>query len=127
MSSLCSSSGWSLNASGTSFSNESVIGWPERILISRVASRFDESLLFKSTIGFISLDKTIKEIAPEAKCHYMNTVKSRESIKEAYFNYGIRSFSLDTKDELIKILDSTNKAKDSSCLWEYLFQMSMQR
>ena len=42
----------------------------------------------------------------------MNTIKSRESIKEAYLNYGIKSFSLDTKDELIKILDSTNKAKD---------------
>ena len=42
----------------------------------------------------------------------MHTVKSRESIKEAYFNYGIKTFSLDTKDELIKIIQSTNNAKD---------------
>ena len=42
----------------------------------------------------------------------MHTVKSRENIKEAYFKYGIRDFSLDTKDELIKILESTSNAKD---------------
>ena len=42
----------------------------------------------------------------------MNTVKTRESIKEAYFNYGVKVFSLDTKDELIKIIESTNHAKD---------------
>ena len=34
----------------------------------------------------------------------MHTVKSRESIKEAYFDYNVKTFSLDTKDELIKIL-----------------------
>jgi len=34
------------------------MGRPERILISSVASRFDESLLFISTIGLISLDKS---------------------------------------------------------------------
>ena len=42
----------------------------------------------------------------------MHTVKSRESIKEAYFNYNIKAFSLDTKDELIKIIEATNQAKD---------------
>ena len=42
----------------------------------------------------------------------MHTVKSRESIKDAYFKYNVKTFSLDTKDELIKILESTNYAKD---------------
>jgi ornithine decarboxylase len=42
----------------------------------------------------------------------MHTVKSRESIKESYFKYGVRAYSLDTKDELIKIIESTNHAKD---------------
>ena len=46
-------------------------------------------------IASIKEIQTIKEIAPKATCHYMNTVKSRESIKEAYFKYGIKSFSLD--------------------------------
>ena len=56
--------------------------------------------------------KTIKQINPNLHCSYMHTVKSRENIKEAYFNYGVRDFSLDTKEELIKILESTNNAKD---------------
>ena len=42
----------------------------------------------------------------------MHTVKNRQSIKEAYFKHGIKAFSLDTKDELIKIIESTNQAKD---------------
>ena len=42
----------------------------------------------------------------------MHTVKSRESIKEAYFKYNVKAYSLDTKDELIKIIEVTNHAKD---------------
>jgi len=56
--------------------------------------------------------EAIKSIKPDAKCSYMHTVKSRESIKEAYLKYDIKSFSLDTKDELIKIIESTNNADD---------------
>jgi ornithine decarboxylase len=56
--------------------------------------------------------KDIRAINPSAKCSYMHTVKSRESIKEAYFNYNVKAFSLDTKDELIKIIETTNQAKD---------------
>ncbi|WP_435150733.1 type III PLP-dependent enzyme [Candidatus Pelagibacter bacterium nBUS_44] len=56
--------------------------------------------------------KSIRNFSQTVKCSYMHTVKSRESIKEAYFNYGVKTFSLDTKDELIKIIESTNSAKD---------------
>ncbi|MAJ23383.1 MAG: ornithine decarboxylase [Candidatus Pelagibacter sp. TMED64] len=56
--------------------------------------------------------KDIKKINAKVKCSYMHTVKSRESIKEAYFKFGVKTFSLDTKDELIKILESTNYAKN---------------
>ena len=56
--------------------------------------------------------KSIRSFSQTAKCSYMHTVKSKESIKEAYFNYGVKTFSLDTKDELIKIIKSTNNAKD---------------
>ena len=63
-------------------------------------------------IASISEIKTVKSINPNANCYYMNTVKSRDSIREAYFNFGIKTFSLDTKDELIKIIESTNYAKD---------------
>ena len=56
--------------------------------------------------------ETIKNLNSEVECSYMHTVKSREDIKEAYFKYNIKTFALDTKDELIKIIESTNHAKD---------------
>ena len=56
--------------------------------------------------------KSIRNFSQSSKCSYMHTVKSRESIKEAYFKYGVKTFSLDTKDELIKIIESTSNAKD---------------
>ena len=56
--------------------------------------------------------KDIRAIDPNAKCSYMHTVKSRENIKEAYFNYNVKAFSLDSKEELIKIIETTNQAKD---------------
>ena len=54
----------------------------------------------------------IKNLKPDAHIYFMHTVKSRNDITEAYFNLGIRDFALDTKDELIKILEATNHAKD---------------
>ncbi len=56
--------------------------------------------------------KLIKKINTNAKLYFMHTVKSKENISSAYFDYGVKSFSLDTKDELRKILDSTKQAKD---------------
>ena len=56
--------------------------------------------------------KAVRKFSSSAKCSFMHTVKSRESISEAYFKYGIRTFALDTKDELVKIIESTGKAKD---------------
>ena len=56
--------------------------------------------------------EAIRKVNPRAKCSYMHTVKSSESIREAYFKFGVKAFSLDTKDELIKIIKSTNNAKD---------------
>jgi ornithine decarboxylase len=63
-------------------------------------------------VASIAEIRTIKVINPEAECFYMHTIKSRENISEAYFKYGIKKFSLDAKDELIKIIESTNHAKD---------------
>ena len=71
-----------------------------------------ESGIENFDIASIQEIKDIRAINPNAKCSYMHTVKSRESIKEAYFNYDVKAFSLDTKDELIKIIETTNEAKD---------------
>ena len=56
--------------------------------------------------------KAVRKYSKSAKCSFMHTVKSRENIREAYFKYGIKTFALDTKDELVKIIESTNSAKD---------------
>lgn len=53
-----------------------------------------------------------KVLGKKTKMYFMHPVKPRESIKEAYEKYGIRDFSLDSEDELIKILECTNNAKD---------------
>jgi ornithine decarboxylase len=49
---------------------------------------------------------------PKASMHYMHPVKSRESIMKAYNNYKIRSFSLDSDQELTKIQEMTHHARD---------------
>ena len=71
-----------------------------------------ESGINNFDVASIKEIEEIKKINPNAICSYMHTVKSRESINEAYFKYGIKAYSLDTKDELIKIIESTNNAKD---------------
>jgi ornithine decarboxylase len=71
-----------------------------------------ESGIKNFDVASIKEIEDIRKINPSAKCSYMHTVKSRESISEAYFKFGIKAFSLDTKDELIKIIESTHQAKD---------------
>ena len=90
-----------------------------RILYAVKTNPNDEILKTVMESGITNFDiasipelKSVKSLNPKAECYYMNTVKTRESIKEAYFNYGVKVFSLDTKDELIKIIESTNNAKD---------------
>ena len=56
--------------------------------------------------------KAVRKFDQVSKCSFMHTIKSREDISEAYFKYGVKTFALDTKDELIKIIESTSNAKD---------------
>ena len=78
----------------------------------RVLNYLTRSGIKNFDVASIKEIETIKKLNPDAKCSFMHTVKNRESIKEAYFKYGVKSFSLDSKDELIKIIESTNKAND---------------
>ena len=77
-----------------------------------VVREIKNSGIDKFDIASIEEIRVIKKIAPNAECFYMNTIKSREHIREAYFNYNIKSFALDTKDELLKIIEATNNAQD---------------
>ncbi|MDC3065425.1 type III PLP-dependent enzyme [Candidatus Pelagibacter sp.] len=56
--------------------------------------------------------KAVRKFDQVSKCSFMHTIKSREDISEAYFKYGVKTFALDTRDELIKIIESTSNAKD---------------
>jgi ornithine decarboxylase len=75
-----------------------------KTLIKSGISQFD--------VASIAEIKAVKKFSEKAKCSFMHTIKSRESISEAYFKYGVKTFALDTKDELIKIIQSTNGAED---------------
>ena len=93
--------------------------FPGRILYAvktnpneEVIKYIGESGINRFDVASISEIKLIKKILPKARSYYMNTVKSREHIQEAYFNYKIRDFALDTKEELQKIIEATNNAKD---------------
>ena len=49
---------------------------------------------------------------PGVNLHFMHPVKSRYAIRRAYHEFGIKCFALDTEDELNKIVDETDGAKD---------------
>ena len=78
----------------------------------KVVKHIGESGIDRFDVASIYEIKLINKIFPKARIYYMNTVKSREHIREAYFNYKIRDFVLDTKEELQKIIECTNNAKD---------------
>jgi len=54
----------------------------------------------------------VAEHAPGSKMAFMHPVKSRTAISTAYFDHGVRTFALDTHEELAKILDATGQARD---------------
>ncbi len=54
----------------------------------------------------------VSQFAPGARMAFMHPVKSRRAIAAAYFDHGVSTFSLDTHDELQKILDATKGADD---------------
>ena len=53
---------------------------------------------------------------PEAQIAFMHPVKSRRAIARAFHDYGVKTFALDSEDELQKILTETNGAKDLTLL-----------
>ncbi|MFL6723453.1 MAG: type III PLP-dependent enzyme [Sphingomicrobium sp.] len=66
-----------------------------------------------ASIGEVRL---VAETLPEAVQCFMHPVKAEEAIAEAYFGYGVKTFSLDTLEELDKILRATRNASDLNLL-----------
>jgi ornithine decarboxylase len=71
-----------------------------------------ESGINQFDVASVEEIKQVRKFSSSAKCSFMHTIKSPESIKRAYFEFGIKTFSLDTKEELIKIINNTDNAKD---------------
>ena len=57
-----------------------------------------------ASIGEVRL---IAQTLPEATICFMHPVKAEEAIAEAYFHHGVRAFSLDSLDELDKVMRIT--------------------
>jgi len=86
--------GWSLYAVKANPSPDLLkILWDEGITHYDVAS-----------IGEVRL---VARTLPEAVICFMHPVKSEEAIAEAYFEHGVRAFSLDSLSELDKIMHAT--------------------
>jgi ornithine decarboxylase len=60
-------------------------------------------------VASISEIRLVHEALPEAVICFMHPVKAEEVITEAYFDHGVRTFSLDTLEELDKIVRATAK------------------
>ena len=58
-----------------------------------------------ASIGEVRL---LHETLPEAVLCFMHPVKAEEAIAEAYFEHGVRTFSLDTLEELEKVVRATS-------------------
>jgi ornithine decarboxylase len=63
-------------------------------------------------VASIAEVRLVRSLLPEATLCFMHPVKAEEAIEEAYFQHGVRTFSLDTLDELAKIERATKGATD---------------
>ena len=63
-------------------------------------------------VASIAEVRLVAGVAPEATLCFMHPVKAEEAIAEAYFEHGVRTFSLDSIEELEKICRATNDATD---------------
>jgi ornithine decarboxylase len=54
----------------------------------------------------------VQALCPEAEMAFLHPVKSREAIRAAYFEFGVRTFALDCEAELEKIRTETENAND---------------
>jgi ornithine decarboxylase len=63
-------------------------------------------------VASIAEVRLVAETLPGAIICFMHPVKAEEAIAEAYFKHGVRTFSLDTLEELEKIVRVTDGATD---------------
>src|SRR3546814_279313 len=67
-------------------------------------------------VASIAEVRLVARTLPQATLCFMHPVKAEEAISEAYWKHGVRTFSLDTMDELQKIVRATEGAQDLNLL-----------
>ena len=60
-------------------------------------------------VASIAEVRLVHQTLPEAVICFMHPVKAEEAIAEAYFDHGVKTYSLDTLDELDKIVRATSR------------------
>ncbi len=63
-------------------------------------------------VASIAEVRLVARTLPEATLCFMHPVKAEEAIAEAYFTHGVRTFSLDSLEELDKVVRATREATD---------------
>ncbi|VXC79140.1 type III PLP-dependent enzyme [Sphingomonas sp. 8AM] len=63
-------------------------------------------------VASIAEVRLVARTLPDATMCFMHPVKAEEAIAEAYFTHGVRTFSLDSMEELAKIVRATRSAAD---------------
>ncbi|MBY8827095.1 type III PLP-dependent enzyme [Hephaestia mangrovi] len=63
-------------------------------------------------VASIAEVRLVSRTLPDATLCFMHPVKAEEAIREAYFTHGVRTFSLDSIEELEKIMRATHDATD---------------
>jgi ornithine decarboxylase len=63
-------------------------------------------------VASIAEVRLVAGLVPDATLCFMHPVKAEEAIREAYQAHGVRTFSLDTIEELEKIMRATGNATD---------------
>jgi len=67
-------------------------------------------------VASIAEVRLVARTLPGAAICFMHPVKAEEAIEEAYFTHNVRTFSLDTEEELEKIVRATKGAADLNLL-----------
>lgn len=67
-------------------------------------------------VASIAEVRLVRGVLPQATLCFMHPVKTKSAIAEAYHVHGVRTFSLDTHEELAKIVEATEGAQDLNLL-----------
>ncbi|MEG2312722.1 type III PLP-dependent enzyme [Brevundimonas sp.] len=78
--------------------------WVIETLVETGVNAFD--------VASIAEIELVRSVSADARLAFMHPVKSRGAIKSAYHDYNVRTFVLDSHDELQKILEATEFASD---------------